>query len=553
MKKITLLLLVCFINLSVYGQKLKVNLDREYLPVTFVLLPTHPVLDSNYRTFSVKAEGSQNPQIEDKIILKGFEKVNENGTISVNVSVENIIIDKVDIVKREVSKKDKEGNVKVTVFYKPVVTYTTSATYRISDHTNNRASGSHLGKKENVFEGKEFNRYGDAKNYYNNNRYAFKNNFTSDFINAVSASINSGINRKYGYRIHSANEVLWILDSRKNSDTEGHKKALADIKAAFSTMKYNMPMDDIKENIKPIVAYFESLIPKYNDLEEKKHKKMRYASYYNIATMYFYLEMPDKAIEYANKLIENGYDKGDGEKLIRSSNALKAQFQKNQIDTRHFLIETKDNSRQGNYEEFAEGDENESKNDMKEVYLSAKIITFQKDTIEGKVKIMVKNEINEPTVKDFAPGNSVNLLTLDNFENIVEKTYKAKDIKKLEVNNIEFDPITINPSKENKIPGYKEDFDAEMFGGFSKHFCRVIYKSDIIALYEYHGEIIIKKVSESKGITTSSLPFTIGFEKKLAKLVENCPALAAKAKVGGFKNNEASLTAFVKEYAASCN
>ena len=62
---------------------------------------------------------------------------------------------------------------------------------------------------------------------------------------------------------------MWILDSKKNSDKEGHVKALNDMKAMFSQIKHNESVDFMKEEMKPIVAYFESLLPKYADPKEK--------------------------------------------------------------------------------------------------------------------------------------------------------------------------------------------------------------------------------------------------------------------------------------------
>ena len=344
MLKNSISLFLCFITFFTYSQKLKVDLDRESLGVKYVRLPTNPVLDYNDRTFSIKANGPNASRIEDQIVLEGFEKVIANGTIDVQVHIDNIIIDNVEIRKREVVKKDKEGNVTSRkLYYKPIVSYTTYGYYYVKDQSGSSPK-KRMGNSRNKFEGKEFSSYKNAQNYYNNNQYTFKNNFTKEFTRDIINTIGHFLNKKYGYVIFNTTTILWILDSKKNPEYAAHKKALIDIRKAFASMTSDKPVDNIREKIKPIVAYFESVIPKYPEVKKKKHRKMRYASYFNMAQMYYYLDMPDKAIEYANKLIENDYDKSDGKRFIRQCNTLKERFKANKITTRHLVVETVDSS-----------------------------------------------------------------------------------------------------------------------------------------------------------------------------------------------------------------
>ena len=88
MKKITSLLMICFIALSSFAQS--VDLDREYMNVSYVRLPANPVIDAAFRTYSVQVSSSSNSSystdmIKDKIIIEGFEKVNSGGTVDVQI------------------------------------------------------------------------------------------------------------------------------------------------------------------------------------------------------------------------------------------------------------------------------------------------------------------------------------------------------------------------------------------------------------------------------------------------------------------------------------
>lgn len=546
MKNYILVFLLSFVALSSYSQS--VDLDREYMNVSYVRLPSNPVLDQNFRTFSVKVNASYISRgtypkaiLEDKIVLEGFEKVNRMGTIQIEIQIDDVIINNVEIQKREVVKKDKEGNITSRkTYYKPVVTYTTSGRYYLKDHTDSPPNYG-LGKKS-FHTGSEYNSHAAAYKYFNNNRGALKNKFTRDFIESIPGTVNGKINYRYGYSQMSHKALLWILDSKKNPENGGHKKALADMQSLFSTMKYDEPIEEIKTKAEPIIAYFESVIPKFSDVKKKKHKKMRYASYFNIAYMYYYLDMPDKAIEYANKLIANGYDKGDGKKIIKQSELLKQRFADNKKSTRHFK----------QYQEITaeelESDEDYWMDDLyEEQLLETVFINAKGERIDGSIKIeLLKNrDISNLDLTKYL-SRKLSLMTLGDNDKIKEKWYYPRENVSFTVGNVEYIAVKYN-SANDKISKNVVDISGALYA-----FAKVLYKSDKLSLYICHGELILKKAGNKTGSSTSKTVWKIGFKKKLAKLVEDCPELTAKVFAGEFKNTEVSLTKLVKEYSENC-
>ncbi len=553
MKNYILVFLLSFVTFSSYSQS--VDLDREHMKVSYVRLPSNPVLDENFRTFSINVNASYISRgaypraiLEDKIILDGFEKVDRMGSIQIEIQIDDVIINNVEIKKREVVKKDKEGEITSRkTYYKPVITYTTSGRYYLKDHTE-KPPNYGLGRKS-FHTGSEYNSHSAAYKYFNNNRGSLKNKFTRDFIESIPGTINGKINYRYGYSPMNHKALLWILDSKKNPENEGHKKALADIQEVFKEMTFGEPIDAIKTKAQPIITYFESVIPKFSDVKKKKHKKMRYASYFNIAYIYYYLDMPDKAIEYANKLIENGYDKGDGKKILKEADLLKARFATNKINTRHFEVITIDNSAEDQVIAEEVDEYEEGLKFMNSLYeeriLETVLINHKGERVDGSIKVEVPKDAADLDMT-FHYKSGVKLMTLGDNDEIKEKKYYPRENVSFTVDDVEYVAVKFN-SANDKVSKNVVDISGALYS-----FAEVLYKSDKLSLYSCLGELILKKAGDKTGSSTSKTVWKIGFKKKLAKLVEDCPELTEKVFAGNFKNDVASLTNFVKEYSEKC-
>ncbi len=542
-KKTLLVTVLFFATVITYAQK--VDLDREYIKVKYTNLPTQPILDDNFRTYHVS---SNNARVANEIKIFGFEKLNNEGTLSVDINIGSIIIDNVEIKKREKVNKDKDGNVTSTErFYTPVISYTTNGSYQI-DNSQGKPLSFGLGSSSNSHKGNEYNSYSKAANFWKNNKYSLKAKFRNEFINNSIFQMNKNLNKLYGYEPYTFNDLFWILDSKKNTDYQGHKQALEDMKSLLSTISHDAPLDAVKPGLQPIVDYFLSVVPKYTE-DKKKHRKMRYASYYNIGRLYYHFDMPDKAIEFANKLIENDYDKGDGKKLIKQSQRLKELFEINQLSTRHFPVETVDNSDVVEQEEVASAPES-TKPSLKETFVETIFTNNDGSKIDGTIKISVPSdqEVNSDLDLTNFFKNSVKIYSLDEEGEAVSKNFFAREGASFVANGATYQAVKFNPAKESESQGNVVSLD-----GAKYHFAKVLIQSDKLTLYRYKTELIFKKAGDKKGQSTSSLAYAVGFKKKLAKLVDDCNDLATLAKEGSFANNEESLVAFVQEYQASCS
>ena len=102
-------------------------------------------------------------------------------------------------------------------------------------------------------------------------------------------------------------------------------------------MSPDQPLDQVKADMKQVIDYFNSVKKKYNS-NSKSDKKLRYASYYNLAKIYWWLDDPDAAMREANELVINGFDSKDGERLEAGAENLKEQLRSAKRDSRHFKL-----------------------------------------------------------------------------------------------------------------------------------------------------------------------------------------------------------------------
>ncbi|GAA3634335.1 hypothetical protein [Flavivirga jejuensis] len=529
MNKTTTLVFALLIYAISFSQN--ANLDREYVSVSYIKLPSKPILDNSKRTYSSNIRA---------ISLSGFSRVKSNGTLDINYNFNGTQIGEVDIRKTKHEKKDKDGKVTSTSYtYKVHIPYTSSASLSISNAVVIENNYNRDFSENDHYESNSFSTYKAAQNHYNNNRYNIRNKYTSKHKKSILNIINSNLNTTYGYVPANYNTVVfWILGNKKHPEYQKHMENYGIMKAAFAKMKYDQPVSGLKTELEPVIDYFNSLIPKYVGTK-KKMAKMRYASYYNIAKMYYYLDMPEKAKEYAEKLIENDYDKSHGKHFIRISDELLKKFEINETNTRHFEVITEDLT---NIEEAPEAEEASGSNTKLEL-VKAYLISKVGDTILVDIETKdVKKIAYEIRTVQYA----------DNGTPVGTKVENAKDFNEVlfvdgtHYKNVMFKESGVKNGNNNAVSAQM------LLSGAAEKLCKVLFESDKINLYHFNNEepVIFTPGSE-KGKSTLSTGYVFGFKKNLVKLAKGCPALIEKAENKTFKNTPEDLMTFCKEL-ASC-
>lgn len=345
------MLILCPLVTGILAQK--VDLDPYHYNVSYIRLPQQFIEPAN-RTYNVSVSGSgmvfglvSQQAMTDSIYIFGYKKVDASPSVSISFEIKDIIVDRVEKQERTVENKDKNGNVTSRkYYYKAAVKYHLSGNYAIvgpgheaktSKFSVDWTLGSgNLGSDQTYYT-PEYSSYSEANRYWEENKYSLKNNIMKDFILESLKTVCDRANYFYGYKPILENRFFWIINSKKHPEYAAHQDAWRNTKLVLEKITWSKPTADIYEQLKPYIQYFDSLKLKYTK-DEKADRKIRYASYYNLAWIYYWLDMPDQAITEAKGLIQNDYDTRDGDEMVKLATKLKEDLERIQITSRHMTF-----------------------------------------------------------------------------------------------------------------------------------------------------------------------------------------------------------------------
>lgn len=324
----------------------KADLDKFSFIASYRDLP-HMALDTSFKTFSIQTVLTRNSsfmlkdeQPDERIYIAGWKKLPSHAHVSVDVRMEDIQIEKSNVKERIQILKDKNGNaVAQRIFYSTEIIYSFASRMKISDYRGREIMQRTLTLRATprMYRTKEFHSQAEAITAFAANVYAVTSLITSNEVNRSMNEVNDILNASLGYPLKTVGDYLWILDSKKHPEFEDQTQAFISFKQAMYQMRADKPLDEVKEMLKPAIAYFERIKRKYNS-ESKSDRKMTYASYYNLSKIYYYLDMPNEALLEARQLLINDYNEKDGRGLEATANDLKYLLELNKTNSRHFPI-----------------------------------------------------------------------------------------------------------------------------------------------------------------------------------------------------------------------
>lgn len=530
------ILLASFLVFGLAASAQSTDLDPFDINYSYVNLPSKPIVDKKNRTYSFVTNIDRNLQynkpkyfIENQVTINGFEKKEKNGYLSIEVVLQNPAITKKEITNRVSSSKDKNGRVTNKYYYTVVYSYTQDGNAKVVSNDGKVSKVINFTAQRSA-KSQEYENYSQAESFQYGIQNLIRNNFTTEVVN----TLNNELNDEFGYPVKTGVDKLWILANKKHPEQMAEYNAYLTVKNAFDKMNFAEPTADIANEVKESIAYFESLPTKYSE-DEKAHRKIRYSAYFNLAKIYYLLDNPTKSIEYCQKLIANDYDKSDGETMLKANNELLTLFKANQLNNRHFAVETKNfifeekqpvysgntsSAPVSNAPYSIETDQN---------YIMAYMLTIKKDTIAGymhKSRAMNLSDAVTVTVKDFQGKFS-------------ERNFKANEVSRLILSNgEEYATVSFRVSVDN---------GGMTMAAASKKFVKEMFVGNKIGVYQYfNGEVILKMANESEGKSNASAGWMLGAKKRFEEMAKGCPSLLERVEKKEFKNNLESILTFAE-------
>ncbi len=353
MKNKTLLILFLLPLFSV-GQK--VDLDRFTFTSQFRSLPA-VWLDSSYRTYNVTVESTKLMQSflneltpEKSVVVDGWRLLTQQGHVTFKVRFEDILPESFNVRERVEIQKDKAGRQigTRTTYYQEVV-YTFAASAEMNDYKGANIMNFNLADRsyKQVYKSPEFALRPLAEAYFMMNALNITGQLYKNCVNKSIRYLSSEATDNFGYGEVTVTDFMWILDSKKHPEYMAHRNAFLKLKDVLFTITASKPIDGIREELKPVIKYFDDIKKKYPGTS-KHDRKLRYASYFNLAVLYYYLDDPQAMMKEASGLVLNDFDSKDGRAFEATAVRLKELFERTKMTTRHFPVDI--NSYKGPFE-----------------------------------------------------------------------------------------------------------------------------------------------------------------------------------------------------------
>lgn len=346
MKKTCLILFL--LPLIAAAQK-TVDLDKYRFSVQYRSLPVTRI-DSTYRTYDVSVGSTRlmEPLLQDMdpvntVRMEGWKKLPANGHLRVEVKLGDLLPGEMTVRERVVSNRLANGTLSSKTYYYQEVSYSFEALAHISDHKGMHILDEVLADRSHkkVYRSPEFPARAMAEGYFLVNALTVTRNLFRESVTRSMHRLTEQLNNHFGFEPVTVNDMMWVIDSRKHDEYGPWRNAIRQASDVLFSMNASTPITGAKEELQPVISYFEKIKKEYSS-NNRHDRKIRYGAYYNLAVLYYYLDDPQAMMREAHGLELNDFDPGDAKGFKRTATWLKDLFEQNNIYTRHFPVHTED-------------------------------------------------------------------------------------------------------------------------------------------------------------------------------------------------------------------
>lgn len=336
------MLWVISINLSAQNAIKKASFATFSIPATYIQYPSEPLGD-DYKTYNIVVNMEPYlpvvaPFIRDNIRIPGFGSTNEAADMIVTFTIKFYFRDH---TVEEHDVKDRKGNI-TSKEYILRLAYAYIINYSLTDNHSGRNLYSASDKKGQPEYSERLNRDEKWMKVYSD-KYSMRAAISSiekiqtqivqSIIKEKCSYLNAACALKYGTQ--SMIRIPAPFVHLNESDFYEHYfylKYMSDLKVVMEKMTLNQGIEQFMPELKPVIDYLESLVSRYATTQIGM--TMAATSYYNIGLIYYYLDLPEQALSYAQKVLDSG-DQRRGNSLQSTALQLQHILKVNNKTSRH--------------------------------------------------------------------------------------------------------------------------------------------------------------------------------------------------------------------------
>ncbi|MGN6645532.1 MAG: hypothetical protein ACTHJT_03285 [Cytophaga sp.] len=336
------LLITCFLY-AITAQSQQADLDKKKFTVEYLVLPTTSTLSyfDKYSTdFFTDQEVVNNLKLKPATInsffqLDGYEYTEDVAQFNYSIKIEKAQVLQQNILEKSETIKNVNGTTTIVKRY----TATCAAIIPTTLSIKLIPYGTDL--YTSVFAGNT-----DPIVYQSTPQTTRE--LAQQILNTKTGGIPSCIHSTYIQLLENKIQLLkstccFTIDSSKvflltinEKDTTQYKKfndSVMESVIVLQNIKYNIPLDEARRQMEPILAYWSENIP--TNSSAKHYKKLLYAHLWNLAVCQFYLEYLDDCEKTCQLLINNDFNKNEAEELLNNSKMVRASFKNSTQQSRH--------------------------------------------------------------------------------------------------------------------------------------------------------------------------------------------------------------------------
>ena len=338
MIKLTQTLFFLLLVISLQAQKVKL---KDYkVKAQHVNLPTIGFA-SDVTTFNCVVEGNEDVlnrygltlgDINSKIKIGGYNKVDGGGSVTVTVSIGNPIAGTRETRTQDKETKDKKKYKLYNYYYNLNI----AGSYKVVDSKGNILSERAMPQTDKIST-PEYRSLTELNKHFKSKYPKAKTDALRKLLNKCVSEINKQINSEYSVGKVTSVEFFESMKSKGHPDLKKFEEIKAVVEGAFGKMTAESN-EAFVEAIQPAIKFWVKQEPKYSE-KDKQEKKLNYACRYNAATAYFWVEDFDNALKYATMIEKGDVKSKKGKRLIQEITKIKERMANLDLTTRHFAVE----------------------------------------------------------------------------------------------------------------------------------------------------------------------------------------------------------------------